>query len=256
MMLEMPSRVLDLTHRYQVQDYRLVTIEKLNGLSTDALYALAENLGLSLPEGLEPVFIISELIEAFNEDSRERRMDGNTAVHVEEKKFSGSELDEIDASLDVAACIECRYNETRLHALIRDPGWAFVFWDVRDDDFEKLLADSSFSGLFLRVIEDPAQPEPVQFDVYVGRNDSSWNIHLPEPDMNYSIDLCAKLGGKTTILAHHNRPIRTPRTLSRHILESMDEFSAELAILSGLNKLEPDPDASTHSVRIMDEYNA
>lgn len=233
-----------------------MTIEKLNGLSIDALYALADNLGLDLPEGLEPIFVISELIEAFNEDSKERKMDGNTAVHIEEKKFSGSELDEIDASLEVSACIECRYNETRLHALVRDPGWAYVFWDIRDDDFDKLVSDQGFSGLFLRVIENPEQGNSVQFEVPVGRHDTSWNIHLPEPDLCYQIDLCAKISGKWQVLAHHNRLVRTPRLLSRNILESMDEFSAEMAVLSGFTKLEGEPDSIAHPMRIMDEYNA
>jgi len=232
-----------------------VTIDKLNGLSIDALYTLAEKIGLKLPEGLEPVFVIGELIEAFNEDSNDRRMGGNTAVHVEEKKFSGSELDEIDASMEVAACIECRYNETSLHVLVRDPGWAFVFWDIRDDDDERLQVDNNYSGLFLRVIEDPANPDPLQFDVSVGKHDTSWYIHLPEPDTCYSIELCAKAGSRAISLAPAQK-VRTPRALGLDLRLGMDEFSTEMAVLSGLETLEPGITSETHSTRIMDEYGA
>ncbi|OHD16148.1 MAG: hypothetical protein A2087_10450 [Spirochaetes bacterium GWD1_61_31] len=230
-----------------------MTIEKLNGLSIEALYSLAEKVGLDLPVGLEPMFIIGELIEAFDEDSKDRRMAGHTAVHIEEKKFSGSELDEIDASLDAAACIENRYNETNLQVLVRDPGWAFVFWDIRDEELETLQLDSSFGGLFLRVIEAPGSTEATQFDVTVGRQDSSWYIHLPEPDTWYSIELCAK---KTRPVTLAKAPlVRTPGMLSEATFAAMDEFSTEMAILSGIATLDVMPASVSSTARIMDEFN-
>lgn len=250
-----PRTPLALTHRAELLDYKAVTIEKLNGLSIEALYALADKVGLDLPEGLEPVFVVSELIEAFNEDTKERRLSGSTAVHVEEKKFSGSELDEIDASLDVAACIEARYNETVLHCLIRDPGWAFVFWDVRDQEYDELSSQPGFAGFCLRITENPGRQDAMQFDVSVGRTDCSWYLHLPQPDTWYTIELMARLGSAMRSLSQA-KPVRTPRALLPACLEAMDEFSAEMATLSGIHELDMLPQDDRHSPRIMDDYNA
>ena len=111
-----------------------VNVERLNGLSIDALYALAEKMGLDLPPALERVFVVEAILEAFEEDNEDRKTSGDAAIHIEEKKYSGSELDEIDASLDAAPCIDRRYNETVIHCIARDPEWAFVFWDVRDEE--------------------------------------------------------------------------------------------------------------------------
>jgi len=234
-----------------------VTEERLQDLSLDALYVLAEKLGLNLPQGLEHVFILSEILDAFTEDNDERRIASSTAVHVEEKKFSGSELDEIDASLDLAPCIVARYNETRIHVLVRDPGWAFVFWDVRDEDLDSLCMGEGSALFFLRVVENPFvdAKNDVSFDLAVGKNDNSWYIHLPEPDMDYRIDLYVRCGQKIKLLAH-SETVRTPRLQIAKRLDPVDSVQSEIMLLSGIEDLEPPSRKEHHPSRIMGNFDA
>jgi len=233
-----------------------VNVERLNGLSIDALYALSEKMGLDLPPDLERVFIVEALLEAFEEDSAERKAVGDAAVHIEEKKYSGSELDEIDASIDAAPCIECRYNETVVHVIVRDPAWAFVFWDVRDDEFDELRASDAFSCLFLRVIKEPGYDgkSSVSFEVVVGDDDDHWYLHLPEEDCSYRVDLYARTGSKSRLLAH-SPVMRTPRALMSDSLADLDPDAAELAAQSGLVSLEIIPAPDRHPSRILGGFD-
>lgn len=233
-----------------------MNVERLNGLSIDALYALADKMGLDLPTELERVFIVEALLEAFEEDSEERRASGDAAVHIEEKKYSGSELDEIDASLDAAPCIECRYNETVVHVIARDPEWAFVFWDVKDDTFDELRANPAFSSLFLRVVKESAsEGKPGgSFEVVVGDEDDHWYLHLPDEGCSYRVDLNARLGSRSRLLAH-SAIVRTPRALMADSLAALDADAATLATLSGLASLEIVQAPEHHPSRILGGFD-
>jgi hypothetical protein len=245
-----------LTQPRYFSDDESVNVERLNGLSIDALYALSEKMALDLPPDLERVFIVEALLEAFEEDNEDRKSAGDAAVHIEEKKYSGSELDEIDASIDAAPCIVCRYNETIVHVIARDPAWAFVFWDLRDDALDELRAADSFSHLFLRVIKEPGYDgkSTASFEVAVGEDDDHWYLHLPEEDCSYRVDLYAKTGSKSRLLAH-SPVIRTPRALMSDSLADLDPGAAELAALSGLAILEIVQAPTRHPSRILGGFD-
>lgn len=237
-------------------DDATVNVERLNGLSIDALYALADKMGLDLPIELERVFIVEALLEAFEEDSEERRSSGDAAVHIEEKKYSGSELDEIDASLDAAPCIECRYNETVVHVIARDPEWAFVFWDVKDDALDELRANPAFSCMFLRVVKESASEgkATASFEVVVGEDDDHWYLHLPDEGCSYRVDLYARIGAKSRLLAHSSI-VHTPRALMADSLANLDDDAAALATLSGLASLEIAQAPEHHPSRILGGFD-
>lgn len=213
-------------------------------------------MGLDLPLELERLFIVEALLEAFEEDSEERRSFGDSAINLGEKKYSGSELDEIDASLDAAPCIERRYNETVIHVIARDPEWAFVFWDVRDDELDELRASDAFSCLFLRVVKEPGYDgkSSASFEVVVGSDDDRWYLHLPDEDTTYRVDLYARIGSKSRLLAH-STVIKTPRALMSDSLVDLDPPAGELATLSGLASLEIVPAPEYHPSRILGGFD-
>jgi hypothetical protein len=233
-----------------------VNVERLNGLSIEALYALAEKMALDLPPSLERIFVVEAILEAFEEDNEDRKASGDAAIHIEEKKFSGSELDEIDASLDAAPCIARRYNETVIHCIPRDPEWAFAFWDVKDEDVDALCAAEGFSGFFLRVIRSALHDgKPVMsFEIPVGDEDDHWYIHLPEQDSYYRLDLCMRCGSKSKVIAHSN-VIRTPRALLADALDDLESDAAALAALSGLDHLKIQNPPDRHPSRIMGGFD-
>lgn len=233
-----------------------MNVERLTGLSIEALYALAEKMGLDLPVGLERLFVMEAILEAFEEDLVDRKSSGKTASHMEEKKFSGSELDEIDASLDAAPCIESRYNETVIHLIPRDPEWAFVFWDIKNDDLDSLCRGNEPAGLILRVGMNPGADGICQdsFDVNVSLDDDHWYLQLPEADGEYRVELYSRCKPRPRLLARSNA-IKTPKALTTESLDALDEHAMKLAALSGLDTLMPQQVPDRHPSRILGGFD-
>ena len=102
-----------------------MNVARLSGLSSEALYALAEKMGLDLPVDLEKMFIIEALMEAWEEDRADHDGAAGTTTTAEAQKFSGPEPDEIDFIAFDAPHLEPRYNETAVHVIPRDPSWAY-----------------------------------------------------------------------------------------------------------------------------------
>ena len=104
----------------------------LDSLSTKELINLAEANGIDIPEGLNRRFIIGELLDLHNEilvDSMAVSDLADTKVFPKKKKLPFT------------------YNETMITALLRDPGWIFVFWDFHTN----VVQSSSIDCFFLRV---------------------------------------------------------------------------------------------------------
>jgi hypothetical protein len=120
-----------------------VKMEKLDALSLEELYALAEKTGLDLPPGLERPFVIEEILDALEEDSEDRREAQGEAVHIDEKKYSGLRMGDFDVDSGYSEPIAARYNETMIRAIARDPSWAFAYWDVSDSDLEALRGEEA-----------------------------------------------------------------------------------------------------------------
>jgi len=131
-----------------------------------------------------------------------------------------------------------------------------VFWDVRDDELDELRASDNFTCLFLRVIKEPGYDgkSSSSFEVVVGDDDDHWYLHLPEEDRAYRVDLYAKTGTKSRLLAH-SPVIRTPRALMADSLVDLDPAAAELAALSGLASLEIVAAPEHHPSRILGGFD-
>lgn len=213
---------------------------KLESLSLEALYALAERMGLDLPSGLERLFVVEEILDALVEDSEARRPARDEAVHVDEKKYSGSELDELGAASDGPPQLEARYNETMIRALVRDPSWAFAYWDLSDAERVALASDDVVSPLYLRVVElDPAGGDAKleHFDIPVSLDDLQWYINLPHPAMRFRIDLCSRKSGagasRSRVLARSN-VVASPRQELQPEPKGLDPPTVRLLQLSGI----------------------
>jgi len=220
-----------------------VNSEKLESLSLEALYALAEKMGLDLPVGLERLFVVEEILDALVEDSEDRRAARDEAVHVDEKKYSGSELDELDAAIDDLPPLEARYNETMIRALVRDPSWAFAYWDLSDAERAALTGVDSESPLFLRVVElnpEGDETKHEHFDIPVSIDDLQWYINLPHSAMRFRIDLCSRkngsAGSRLRVLARSNTVV-SPRQELQPGPDGLDSQTARLLQLSGIGDL-------------------
>jgi len=222
----------------------IVRTEKFETLSLEDLYVLADKTGLDLPPGLERPFVIEELLDVLQEDSEDRRATQGEALHIDEKKYSGLRIGEFPVDLGLTESIVSRYNETAIRALVRDPSWAFAYWDVSDVELSALRGEESSAGLFLRVVEieptaDRNDSLRDHFDIPVADNDLQWYINLPRSGVHFRIDLCARRGGhagKSRILARSNE-VESPRQNLASSVDALDARSYELLALSGVEDI-------------------
>ena len=141
------------------------------------------------------------------------------------------------------------YNISFIEALIRDPLWTFVFWEIKkyDRDLHENLVH--FDGYRLRVVplkEPGFQPDmAASFTVAVGKNDCGWYLAFPPNGWRcYKIELCAKHRNDYAVLAE-SRTFFLPRLIQPRLeTESMvidkDEeiqslYRNPLAQLSGID---------------------
>jgi hypothetical protein len=232
-----------------------VKLDKLLSLDTDALIELADKMGLYLPPGLERVFIMEELCAALEEESAEKRSPEDEMLASEGARFSSSE-DELPISGCEEPCLESRYNETKIYALLRDPSWAYSYWDISDADRKSLQAEEDFSHFFLRVYVLPHDGESIGsaqefYDIRVGNEDMEWYVNLPAQGGAYCFDLCCALGGGTKLLSRSNI-LHAPRARTSCGREELPDNTRILMELSGYRFALPEAFSMASPYRILE----
>jgi uncharacterized protein len=230
-----------------------VKTEKLEALSLEELYALADRTGIDLPPGLERLFVIEEILDALEEESEDRREFQGEALHMDEKKYSELRIDDIDIAPSPDESLAPRYNETMIHAIVRDPSWAFAYWDVSDMELSALRGEEPTAGLFLRVAETgEMDARRESFDIPVSDTDLQWYINLPRSTLRFRIDLCARRpgpGGKIRVLARSNEVVSPRQAIVSE--QSLDGPAYELLALSGLEDLQLEDQSEANPLRLL-----
>jgi hypothetical protein len=187
-----------------------ITKKYLDSLSTGELEKIADRYGIEIPPGLERIFIIEELLD----------------VAQEEEPEEGGEQPVCLADFPETAELPKQYNITFLEVMIRDPLWAFVFWEVKGHDKEIHEGAPDFGGYCLRVIPlegGLGNKREKPFTVFVGMNDRAWYLGFPPAEGRYQVDLCV-LRGEAEIVLAVSRPFMLPRLLSRPDVKEGDGF--------------------------------
>jgi len=182
-----------------------LTIPYLESLSTGELIELAGKYGLDIPPGLERVFIIEELFYLAHdeEDPHQHDIDHGDNHNEKFKEF---------------ATLPRQYHVSCIEVLIRDPLWAFVFWDIKAYDRNQHENTEDFEGYFLRVTpfkeplkEGALQPdEAASFIVAVDKDDYARYLGFP-PDNGrcFKVELCMQGHENLAVLAE-SRPFTLP----------------------------------------------
>jgi hypothetical protein len=179
----------------------------LESLTTAELIKWADLYGVDIPSGLDRIFIIEELLEIVSAEVE------TEDEHIEEpvKKFP------------VSVVLPKQYNITFLEILVRDPLWAFVFWEVKSSDKEIFEKAPDFNGYFLKVC--PLERNAVQetFTVPLMPEDSAWYLGFPPAEENdkgqaadryFKVELYAERGEEEIMLAVTD-PFRLPALCPR-----------------------------------------
>jgi hypothetical protein len=184
-----------------------MTRERLQSIPLEELTALARHAGLETSEPADRTELIEALVESYEELRQEREEGNSPSVRVEEKKYEVSADEELEPSGVDPFPVPARYNDTGVVLMIRDPHWAFAYWDIEEQKVQRIREDPNFEQLVLRV--NDCQPS-TSFDIPIQWEDASWYIYLPNPDCDYSLELGYLSAGRFKLLARSNQ-IRTPR---------------------------------------------
>ncbi len=184
-----------------------MTRERLQSMTLEELAALARGSGLEPEEGARKSELIELLLESFEELKQEREEGNSPNVRVQESKFELNDEEALTPSSPGEPPIPERYNETRAVLMVRDPHWAYAYWDVEDGQAQRARKDAGFEQLILRV--EDLEPGSF-FDIPIQWSDFNWYIYLPNQDASYVLELGYLAGGRFRLLARSNQ-VRTPR---------------------------------------------
>ncbi len=220
-----------------------MTKERLQGLSFASLLDIAAKESIAVPEGTDKNTLIELIQEAMEEDRTEREQGNNNAMRVKEKKYEIAQDAEFEVDREDEYPLPERYNETRIVALLRDPLWAFAYWDLKDSEVQTHLENPEFQGLFLRICEIEATGERGgevvrdYFEIPVKTSDSSWYINLPSAGRSYNIELRCREGENDLLLCRSNSLHSPLGEVAREDLhEIMDQADNDALVLTGLNE--------------------
>jgi len=197
----------------------------LESLSTGELIELAGKYDLDIPPGLDRIFIIEELL--YLDEGNDHT--GGEEVEVETAAAG---------TFEVLAALPKQYNISYIDVIIRDPLWAFVFWEIKVYDRELYENTAGFESYCLRVIplgKDDGQPNrAAAFTIAVGPNDHAWYVGFP-PDSGcyFIIELCVLTRGNSTVLAV-SRSFKLPRLIKPEDVQAA--CRNPLAKLSGVDR--------------------
>ncbi|MFW6211909.1 MAG: DUF4912 domain-containing protein [Spirochaetota bacterium] len=186
----------------------------LSDASFEALLRLADTYGADVAENVTRDELEESVAEAIDEWKAEHRQLNSHSVRVEETKYETQATGELDMPADEIELPES-YNETRVVLMLRDPSWAYAYWDLAKADRARFERAEGFEGLLLRVfnMDEPDTPlakARARFEIPVTLLDNRWYFNLPDQETLYRIVLVAVDDGKEEQLAASNT-ITVPR---------------------------------------------
>ena len=127
------------------------------------------------------------------------------------------------------------YNQTRLELMVRDPEWAYAWWDFSGETWKwmmKLFAEDSATCTKLRIHN---LSHATSYDLDVHLDAKNWYVNLGFPDTEFEAELgLLDSKGRFHRIAKSNR-VRTPRNGASTVIDPRwdpSEFS-DLEQLSG-----------------------
>jgi hypothetical protein len=197
----------------------------LESVTTAELLKIADSLGIDLPPGLDRTIVIEELLETWDSEKSPLGEPGK-AGSKQNPGAAGPLGDPPDRGIlaekppPATAPLPKHYNISYIEVLIRDPLWAFAFWEINAHDKETLEGAPDFGGYCLRVLPDLRSDIPGagnrivlkdshSFTVQVGTGDSAWYLGFPPAGGRFQVELCAIRKDEPVVLTV-SKPFRVP----------------------------------------------
>ncbi|MDR0525913.1 MAG: DUF4912 domain-containing protein [Spirochaetaceae bacterium] len=164
----------------------------LEGLATQELIWLADRFGIEIPQDLERLFIIAELLDLDSEG-----INRWTGANKEENAL-------IETDIPEPVPLPKQYNITFIEVLIRDPLWVFTFWEIKNADKEQHEKAPDFGGYRLKVVPLPdakTLKKDEFFTISIEPEDGAWYIGFPPEGGRFRVELCALRNAGERVLA-------------------------------------------------------
>lgn len=220
-----------------------MTKERLLNLSKESLISLAEQEDVDFSPEAGKEELVELILEALEEERSEHESSNNPAMRVKETKYDII-LERILSPREDEFPIPETYNETYIKLLMRDPLWAYAYWELKDSDLEIFQGGFLASDPFIRVyeIQESLQNTPVStsyFDIPVKLSDNNWYINLPRAGSSYYLALMYKLGKTEKTLCTSNT-IKSPNETYGLLKDGggIADAGNDLVLLSGLYDFE------------------
>jgi len=113
-----------------------MTRERLEGLPMTVLLDLSRKENLSVDPEISPEELVEELLEAYDEDRRERENLQNLILKIEQTKFESLPPHPASPSFTQEPVLPASYDDNTVNLVLRDPSWALVLWEVRKKDLD------------------------------------------------------------------------------------------------------------------------
>lgn len=217
-----------------------MTRDRLSTYSIFDLYKMAENEGIkyNYSDGNREE-LVDKILDALEENENERDIANNDAMRLKGKKYDILQDYELEAQEKQVYSIPERYNDTRIVLLLRDPLWAYTYWDINENKISELKNGIFFEGFFLRVFELKVKKNSDEdsysrdnildyYDIPVDENDDSWYINLGKTGRHFGIKLCSLVHGQEIVLGKSNI-IKSPRGF---VAENIDDLSNDSDIMT------------------------
>ena len=203
-----------------------ITRTYLESLSFSDLLSLADTYGIDVPDNLNRRFLIGELIDVAEESGS----DSSDMIVTQEKDEEQSLSERLPES----------YNVTEIGAVLRNPAWIYVYWDIGERDVRSLKKHGAYT-IFLCVCSfakrTDTKPDDA-YDVQIAPADTSEYLLCPAGKKIIRIELAASVKTGTIVLASSGT-IEIPRStkLLAHIRPGNDAGITPIASLSGIKEL-------------------
>lgn len=199
----------------------------LESLSYADLLKIADDNGIDVPSDLSRGFLIGEILEIVDEN---KRVMDNVDMMISETAYPG-ENDEL---------VLRSFNSTEVAVALRNPAWAFVYWNISESD--KISLDKAFvSQMMLRVsfFNEKEEIKPVEyFDIQISKDDSGQYVLLPAGKRYFRVDLLFNIDGIIDILSS-SKTVEMPvgAAVLSDIRPGRNESITDVLKLSGFDKL-------------------
>ena len=174
--------------------------ESLQSIPLEELVALAREEGYEEGEAADRSTLTEFILENIKDRAKEKERENSPSIRVEESKYQIIDSESKESEGPDSYPIQDRYNRTKIVFMVRDPHWAFAYWEITNKSLDKLPDKLDNSSLILRVQETESVQQS-SFDIPIQLSDSSWYIYLPNQNCSYLLELGIICQGRYRCLA-------------------------------------------------------